>query len=576
MRADEAAQLNRLKCLGFAAIMLTVVALTLHAAPAVAQLAAPTDVEELRHQQQREEQERLRKQNAPDARIQKEKPPVDTFDLPEETPCFQIKTIQLEGDTAGRFPWIGSYLAHYTGRCIGREGINLIVKRLTGRIIERGYVTTRVGIPEQDISAGTLKLILVPGVIRNIRFADEKLRGFWQTAFPTRPGDLLNIRDLEQGLEQMKRVPYQDADIDIKPGELPGESDVIIVIKRQKPWRASLSVDDSGAQTTGKLQGTASLSLDNPLGINDLLTGSYSHDVSHQGGRGTYGESFYYSFPFGYWTSTLSVSDSWYHQTVTGQVVNFVYSGSSTVADAGVQRVVYRDQASKTSLQFDINKRWAKTYLNDVEVEVQRRHVTEANVGLYHRRYFSTIVLDLTVSHRQGVSWLSAQDDPQAGNPDGPTTRYKIETLDVSLNAPFEVGGVPMHYLNHSRGQYTQDRLFVSEQFSIGSRYTVRGFDGEQTLLAERGWYMRNEVGAPLFKTRHELYLGIDHGEVSGPSAGLLAGTQLTGSVIGLRGSFAGVFEGLSYDVFAGWPLSKPDRLQTSEPAAGFQVTYQF
>ena len=133
-----------------------------------------------------------------------------------------------------------------------------------------------------------------------------------------------------------------------------------------------------------------------------------------------------------------------------------------------------------------------------------------------------------------------------------------------------------MRYLNHVRGQYTRDRLFVSEQFGIGNRYTVRGFDGEQTLLAERGWYIRNEIGIPLFQSRHELYVGVDHGEVSGPSAGMLPGRGLTGSVIGLRGSFSGAFEGLSYDAFTGWALFKPDRFQTEAPATGVQVTYQF
>jgi hemolysin activation/secretion protein len=567
-----------LKRLGFAA-MLTVVALTFHVAPAVAQVVLPpppTDVEELRHQQQREEQERLRRQKAPDARLEKEQPVADTFDLPEESPCFQIKTIQIEGDSAGRFSWVGSYLDHYTGRCIGRDGINLIVKRLTGRLISRGYITTRIGIPEQDLSTGSLKLVLIPGVIKSIHFADEKLHGFWQTAFPARAGDLLNIRDLEQGLEQMKRVPYQDVDLDIKPGELPGESDITILVKRQKPWRGSLSVDDSGSRSTGKVQATGSLSLDNPLGINDLLSATYSHDVSHEGHRGTYGESFYYSFPYGYWTSTLSISDSWYHQTVAGQAGDFVYSGSNTSADLSVQRLVHRDQVGKTTLQFNINKRWAKTYLNDVEIEVQRRDVTAAGIGLYHRRYFGAASLDLTVNHRQGVPWLNAQSVPGDGAPDSSTTKYKIETLDASLTAPFRIGDMPLRYLNHFHGQYTQDRLFISEQFAIGGRYTVRGFDGEQTLASERGWYIRNEIGVPIFKTRHELYVGIDHGELSGPSAEFLAGKTLTGCVIGLRGGFGGSFEGLSYDLFSGWPVSKPEKFRTVQPAAGFMVTYQF
>ncbi len=556
-----------------AGLLFLTAVLFLNSVPASAQLSGPTDTEELRHQQQREEQERLRQQNAPDARLQKEKPEADTFDLPAEASCFQVKAIQIEGDKDGKFPWVRKYLAHYEGRCIGHEGINLILKRLTNQFIERGYVTTRVGVPEQDISSGTLRIVLIPGVIRSIHFADEGVRGYWQTAFPARAGELLNLRDTEQGLEQMKRVPYQDADIELKPGDLPGESDVVISVKRKKFWRGSLSLDDSGSLTTGRVQGTASLSLDNPLGINDLLSGSYSHDVNRQGKRGTYGENIYYSFPYGYWTSTITLNDSSYHQTVTGQVENFVYSGSNRSAGANVQRVVHRDQVSKTTLEGGLNKRWAKTYLNDTEILVQRRYTTEAEIGVYHRRYFGAATLDASLTHRQGIDWINAQPDTRDNNPDGPTTRYKIETLDLSLSEPFQVWDLPLRYSCHARGQNTKDKLLVSEQFSIGSRYTVRGFDGEQSLLAERGWYVRNDIALPLFKSTHEFYIGLDHGEVSGPSAELLAGRYLTGGVYGLRGSFHG---DLSYDLFAGWPISKPDRLQTSQPAAGFQLTYQF
>ena len=76
------------------------------------------------------------------------------------------------------------YLNRYAGQCIGHNGINLIVKRLSNRIIDEGYITTRVGIPEQDLSHGEFKLVLVPGVIRAIRIADPNQPGNWKTAFP--------------------------------------------------------------------------------------------------------------------------------------------------------------------------------------------------------------------------------------------------------------------------------------------------------------------------------------------------------------------------------------------------------
>ncbi|MCQ4908404.1 hypothetical protein NE479_12690, partial [Phascolarctobacterium faecium] len=75
----------------------------------------------------------------------------------------------------------------------------------------------RVVIPEQDLSLGTLKIIIIPGTIPDIRCAQDTW-GTWRNAFPDGPGKLLIIRDLEQGLEQMKRVPIHDVTMQLVQG----------------------------------------------------------------------------------------------------------------------------------------------------------------------------------------------------------------------------------------------------------------------------------------------------------------------------------------------------------------------
>ena len=41
----------------------------------------------------------------------------------------------------------------------------------------------------------------------------------WKTAFPIKEGDILNIRRLEQGLEQMKRVSSSDVSMKLLPAD---------------------------------------------------------------------------------------------------------------------------------------------------------------------------------------------------------------------------------------------------------------------------------------------------------------------------------------------------------------------
>jgi len=113
-------------------------------------------------------------------------------------------------------------------------------------------------------------------------------------------------------------------------------------------------------------------------------------------------------------------------------------------------------------------------------------------------------------------------------------------------------------------GQFTNDTLNYIDDLTIGSRYTVRGFDGETMLAAEQGFYWRNEVQAPLGQTGQSVYAGLDYGRVWGPSTRYLAGTQLAGAVVGLRGALPFRLGGVSYDLFVGTPVYKPSGFDTA------------
>ena len=152
------------------------------------------------------------------------------------------------------------------------------------------------------------------------------------------------------------------------------------------------------------------------------------------------------------------------------------------------------------------------------------------------------------------------------------TSRPKILTADAQFALPFSLGSQQMRYLGVLRGQWNQTPLIPQDRFSIGGRYTVRGFDGESVLLAERGWLVRNDLGLALGPSGQELYLGVDYGEVDGPSSEFLLGKRLAGAVIGLRGAF----KGLSYDVFVGQPIAKPQGFRTASTTAGFNISWTF
>jgi hemolysin activation/secretion protein len=462
----------------------------------------------------------------------------------------------------------------HRGQCIGKTGIETLTKALQQAIISRGYVTTRVLLPEQDLSKGKLAFALVPGVVHQLRFADPATRGTWKSAFPTRDGDLLNLRDLEQGLEQMKRVASQDVDMKIEPSDTPGASDVVISVKRAKPWSIIASVGNSGTDATGKWQGNVGLGIDNPLGLNDALALGANQDLSiGNKSLSSHGFNGSYSVPWGYWTATLSGNTNTYYQQIAGVNQTFVSSGNSQTAALRLARVLSRSQSGVFGVELQLSKRFGESFIDDTDIPQQRRNNTFIEAGLTDRHYFGTAQFDGTLAYRQGIGGLGATPDPY---PAGPTYRFHMAVLDANLSVPFALVTQTFRYVTTLHAQFTNDTLFYLDDLTIGSRYTVRGFDGETMLAAEKGFYWRNELQWPLFQSGQTLYVGIDYGRVFGPNTAFLAGTQLAGAVIGIRGGVPSRLLRLSYDLFVATPIYKPSGFPTARATVGVQFTTQF
>ena len=529
-----------------------------------------------RHEQQeqaKKQQEELQQQvQAQDVQLETSITKTGELLLPNEPEGFLIKQIKVDISIEPRFKWLQVEAERFSHHRYGVQGIDLLVKYLNNKIAERGFITTTVLLPEQDLSTGILQLKLVPGYIGKVTFANPKQYGTWHNAFPTSEGNLLNVRALEQGVEQMQSAGNQVIKLQLKPGEKAGTSDVILDIKRTKPWSIGVGFDDAGLENTGRREGSVSVALYNPTGLNDTLSYTYNRDFQGHHEYGTKGYDAAYNLPLGNFTLGVNAYHNEYHERVTA-LVPYDLSSSSYTVETGLTGLIYRDRIRKTQGFFKLIQKERSTYINGEELGVQRQDTCAYRIGMLHRQYWGQSVIDGSLYYQKGMPWLGAKagyDDFTAGYP---TTRYALWGGSINIGTPVKLGKTMGRYTFTARGQYTNDTLYGSEHFSIGGRYTVRGFTGEQNLAAEKGFFLRNELGIPVVKLNLEPYVGVDYGRVWGPSSERLLGNNLAGVVFGLRGTLA---KGLQYDAFIGAPLYKPDGFQTAKTALGFNVSYKF
>jgi hemolysin activation/secretion protein len=553
--------------------------------------AVPDPTPQLRRQQEQDDAARQRLQPKVDVQPGGAAPaaPVAPARLPVgEAPCFNISQVTLRGDQAARFAWVLGNLSGpqrddaLQGQCIGAQGINVLLQRAQDALVAKGFVTSRILAEPQDLKPGLLALTVIPGRIRAIRFAPDaqgqpNYRATAANAVPAKPGDILNLRDIEQGLENFKRVPTAEADIKIEPAEgadaQPGYSDLVISWSQGFPFRVSLSADDSGSKGTGKYQGSATISYDNWWTLNDLFYITLNRDLggADTGPRGTKGRTLHYSLPYGYWTLATTTSESRYYQTVFGATQDYIYSGTSENNEVKLSRLVYRDAARKTTLAVRAFNRRSNNFIDDTEVQVQQRVVGGWEASVSHREFIGQATVDANLAYKRGTGAFGSLPAPEEAFGEG-TSRFALVTADVNLSAPFKIGSQKLKYSGAWRAQLQRTPLTPQDRFSVGGRFNVRGFDGEGSLSGERGYYIRNELSAPFSDSGQEVYWGLDYGHVGGPSSDNLLGRNLAGTALGLRGNL----QGLQYELFWAAPVHKPDNFRTAGKTYGFSLNYSF
>lgn len=457
-------------------VILALIAVTLCATPAMAADALKDPGQRFLEQekQRKLEEELLREQdkiNAPEV-----KKPAQAG---EDAMCFPIKTITLEGATLLSAKEIAQLIKPYEGTCMGYNAIGALIQDITNLYIDKGYVTSRAMIPSQNLKEGSLKLLVQEGKVENIELNSnglrEKLR--LSTAFPGLKGGLLNLRDLEQGIDQMNRLSSSRAELKLWPGKDVGGTKVVITDKVQDTARGTVSYDNYGQSSTGINRLRVGLEKDNLLSLNDSLSFNYI------GSRDTNALAFSGSVPYGYWTFSLDSSYSEYFSVLDEAAEMFGTSWNNTIT---ANRVIHRGKNSQTALLGALNLKESSRLLNDIYLTPQP--MTVARFGATHTQRTDRSVWYFDGTYSRGLSMLGATRDMPGLSADSPRAQFDKLDGGVTYLRPFSLGRVNASL----RGQYAFDSLYGSEQINMGDSSTVRGFSGAG-IAGDSGLYSRNE-----------------------------------------------------------------------------------
>lgn len=487
--------------------------------------------------------------------------------------CVRVDNAEILGVELYDPQRFAGSLGGLTGECTPASDIDAVLREITNTYVADGYITTRAVIVAEALQESILRILVVEGTVDAIESTGTEgfrpySKGELAFAFPGLKRGPLNLRDLEQGVDQLGRLRSAQANIDILPSTKPGASDIDVKrVRLGRSVRPFLSFDNDGFASTGRLQGTAGLEVDSPLGVGDYWSFYYSSDLEKDDIRGNRAFGGFLSIPYGYTTLSLSAGKSSYRSVLTSNGLAFASEGETTNGSVTLDRLIFRDSKTKLSVA-------GRLALIDTENRIQQIRLGTNSYRLV------TADLDVRLQRRMGDWYVFANTTYTRGldifgadyidlGPDGPRVEFNKLAANVSAQSWLTAFRVPVLYSVAVTGALGLDPLLPAERFNLGGRYTIRGFR-DDGISGKSGAFVRQQVtvglltlfekAGPPLRTQISLLAGHDAGGILPRKGDPFERGFLQSATLGIQLQSGN----LQADITASAPISAPSTVQSS------------
>lgn len=480
--------------------------------------------------------------------------------------CLDIKTIVFQGGSMIPSAVKDTIKDKYINKCLTAIDIEIIMSELVNWLISRGLSTTRVYLEAQDLNSGELKLRIQAGIVSDIILEDGgKNSVYLPTLFPFVKGNTFKLENIEQGVFQVNKQRSNNAKMEIRPGKSAGDSIIVVTNKRSFPLHYNFATDNHGSLSTGKVQAAATVTGDNLIGLNDILTFTHRQtipDLNINSPGESMSDSIALVLPIGYFTYTLDYAKSNYQSNLTTPSGAALQSaGSTDSVNAAVERVMFRKADTITNSYLRLNYNRGKNYLNDVFLEVSSLDRTTMTIGTSVSTQVFGNPLSMSLDYSRGLSLFGAVKNIEDAPSTLPVNLFRKLSSNVSYTQPLSFLSDDISLTSTLSGQYALDNLPSSQRMIIGSKSSVRGYI-DNSLSGDNGVSWKNEVlwNNPVSfhsgEIRTKLNAGYDIGWVKNRNdVGSGFDGKLSGGSVGLTVSWKNVSTSIAYD----FPIQSPD-----------------
>jgi len=447
--------------------------------------------------------------------------------------CKTITDFEFEGNSKFSSEFLNErfvkpVLHEAVNSCLKKSDFLEIYNQIQNFYIEKGFVLARIYFDFSRANEFVIKIVVEEGKIEEVTLKDNsKLNEFlpWRrsakraTAFPfLGEGDIVYLRDIEQGIDQINRLSSQNAKSSFEAAEKQGYSNLVVENNIGNSANLSFALDNSGNKRTGLMKRKVALNYDNLIGINDNFYLNYSESNAagffgasdnfnkkigaSDNSKNRFSKAFYsaFSMPLGYYSLGASYSYSHYSLTTRGLAGALRSSGNSEAKSYFLEKVLSRAKRYKISAKAELEQNDTDSYVENTYIPVNSRKTTQVNFSLNNIFYLDNGSLVLTPKYSKGLKILGAMNDGKNLAPDKPRAQFESFGFygQSSLNFNIPQINLPINHKLAVDGFYSKDSLYGVDQFILGGRYSLRGFQ-QNIISGDSGYSIRNDVSVRLF-----------------------------------------------------------------------------
>ena len=393
----------------------------------------------------------------------------------------------------------------------GNEISNLSII-FTNFFKNKGDFGTFVKFQSGNIVEGILKFEVIPGKLKEIIFNDSKgenshyLRR--NLAFPVGQNDILNIYDIDQGLDNLNVGNYTH-EIGILPIE-EGQYNLIIN-EKTSGFGGAIGFDNNSYKDLGRNRGLFVLQKGNLLGLNDLWTFNFVERLMED--RKKNKENIFnigVKIPYGYWKFGYEIEKGYNRNILRTSLNSYKMKNSVLEQRFYIEKMIWRNNHQKTSLVSSFKVRDYESKLNDIKLEVSSKQYGSFSFGVEHLNFIKGGVFYMLLEYERGVPWFHSEKNQSPRRHGAYEIEYNKVNFSFNWQKYINMNKYTFLYNLSSGGIYSPDRLLTMNQFSIGDLYTVRGFK-ETSVYGNKAIFVNNTL-TYVNDSMVEPFIGFDGG----------------------------------------------------------------